>query len=118
MSASRRAVLTACALLVLVLLGAGCTSTAIGEVTYSNGTIIVPVTCTGEPGDAFVQVTIFEIKDFSQHELTFLQVPVTLRQGENEVLVAAPLPAGTYKLYVYVLKPGERQTATVRDIVV
>jgi len=118
MSARCRAIFFACAILVLVLIGAGCTSTAIGDVSYSNGTIIVPVTCTGEPADAFVQVTIYEIKDFSQHELTFIQVPVTLSPGANEVLVAAPLPAGTYKLYVYVLKPGERQTATIRDIVV
>jgi hypothetical protein len=118
MSARCRAILSACVILVLVLLGAGCTSTAIGDISYSNGTIIIPVTCTGEPGDAFVQVTVYEIKDFSQHELTYLQVPVTLRQGANELLVTAPLPAGTYKLYVYVLKPGERQTATIRDIVV
>ena len=105
-------------LIILLLLGAGCTSTAIGEVTYTNGTLLVPVTCSGEPTDAFVQVTVYEIRDLHQQEITFRQVPVTLRQGANEVLVPLSLPLGTYKLYVYILTPGDRQTATIRDIVV
>ena len=118
MSARCCTAITCLTLLVLTVIGAGCTSNAIGDVSYSNGTIIVPVTCTGNPGEAFVQVTVYEIVDFSQQELTSSQVPVTLRQGSNEVLVPAPLPPGTYKLYVYVLTPDNRQTATIRDIVV
>ncbi len=118
MSARCRALCSCCILLVLLLLGAGCTSNAVGDVAYRNGTIFFPVTCSGEPGDAFVQVTVYEIKNFHQQELTFLQVPVTLKPGENEVTVPITLPPGAYKLYVYILTPGERQTATIRDIVV
>lgn len=105
-------------LLVLFLLGAGCTSPAIGDVAYTNGTLLVPVTASTGSTDAFVQVTVFGIADLRQQELTFRQVPVTLRQGENEISVPLDLPSGTYKLYIYILTPGDRQTATIRDIVV
>lgn len=108
-----------CTLLVLLLLlGAGCTSPAIGEVSYVNGTLFVPVTAGSGSADAFVQVTVYEIADLRQQEMTFRQVPVTLRQGENEISLPLDLPSGTYKLYIYILTPGDRQTATIRDIVV
>ncbi|MCK9580781.1 MAG: hypothetical protein M0Q92_10085 [Methanoregula sp.] len=107
-----------CAILVLFLLGAGCTSTVIGDVSYRNGTILVPVTCTNEPVDAFVQVTVYEIRNLHQQEMTFLQVPVMLQNGDNEVAVPLTLQPGSYKLYIYILTPDERQTATIRDIVV
>ncbi|PKL64938.1 MAG: hypothetical protein CVV32_05120 [Methanomicrobiales archaeon HGW-Methanomicrobiales-3] len=107
-----------CTLLVLILLGAGCTSPAIGDVAYTNGTLLVPVTASSGSADAFVQVTVYEITDLHQQEMTFRQVPVTLRQGENKISVPLDLPSGSYKLYIYILTPGDRQTATIRDIVV
>lgn len=103
-------------LLIIFLLGSGCTSTTIGDVAYRNGTLAVTVISTGEPTDVFVQVTVYEIKDFQQKELTTRVAPVTLRRGENMVLVPGTLLPGKYKLYVYILKPDERQTATIRDI--
>lgn len=105
-----------CVLLILFLLGAGCTSNNIGDVAYRNGTVAVQVTSTGDTGDAFVQVTVFEIKDLRQQELTVFTSPATLHRGENIVMVPGTLPPGKYKLYVYILKPDERQTATIRDI--
>jgi hypothetical protein len=104
------------ALLFLFLLVAGCTSTTIGDVSYQDGTLLVPVTSTDEISGAFVQVTVYEIRDLHQQELTFFREPVTLHAGTNRVSVPAQLPPGTYKLYVYVLTPGDRQTATIRDI--
>jgi hypothetical protein len=105
-------------LLALILLGSGCTSTLIGDVTYRNSSLLIPVTNTAEPRDAYVQVTMYEIKDLHQQEMQVIQVPVTLTRGENEVIIPVTLPPGSYKLYVYILNPGERQTATIRDIVV
>jgi hypothetical protein len=107
-----------CAVLVLVLMGTGCTTTSIGDVAYRNGTIAVSLANTGEPGDAFVQVTVYEIKDLHQEKIAVLQTPVTLQRGQNRVLVPVTLPPGSYKLYVYILKPDERQTATIKDIIV
>jgi hypothetical protein len=116
---SRSNIPLACsAMLVLLLAGAGCTTTSIGDVAYRNNTLIVSINNSGAPVDAFVQVTVYEIRDFNQQKLTVLQAPATIRQGPNEVLVPAELPPGSYKLYVYILKPGERETATIRDIVV
>jgi len=107
-----------CTLLVLFLLVAGSSPPPLGEVSYANGTLLVPVTTSTESAEAFVQVTVYEIADLRQQEMTFRQVPVTLRQGENRISVPLGLPPGTYKLYVYVLTPDDRQTATIRDIVV
>jgi hypothetical protein len=104
------------ALLIIFLLGAGCTSNTIGDVAYKNGTLEVLVTSTGDPEDAFVQVTVYEIRDFQQKEVTTLVAPVTIQRGENVALVPGTLAPGKYKLYVYILKPDERQTATIRDI--
>jgi hypothetical protein len=105
-----------CTLLIIFLLGAGCTTNTIGDVAYRNGTLEVLVTSTGEPGDAFVQVTVNQVKDFQQKEVTTIVAPATLKHGENVVLVPGSLAPGKYKLYVYILKPDERQTATIRDI--
>ena len=110
--------LLACALVLILAAGTGCTSVTIGEVSYNNGTLTVPVTSPAGPVESFVQVTVYEIKDFHQQEMRTVQQPVTLAAGENPVQVPLSLDPGTYKLYVYILTPGERQTATIRDIVV
>jgi hypothetical protein len=115
MSVSGPAGVAGCILLILCLL-AGCTSATIGDVAYHNGTVTVRVTRDQEPGDAFVQVTVYEIRNFHQEEKTVFSTPVMLQRGENTVQVPGTLQPGTYKLYVYILKPGDRQTATIRDI--
>ena len=107
-----------CGVLIFVLLGTGCTSTSIGDTEYSNGTFVVPVSNSGETGDAFIQVTVYEIRNFSQQKIIVYQEPVTLRHGQNMVIVPGTLSPGNYKLYIYILKTDERQTATIRDIVV
>ena len=106
------------AFLLLALLCAACTSALIGDVTYADGSLQVPVINSGESTEALVQVTVFSVKDFHQEEQQVIQQPVVLRAGENRVRIPLDLPPGSYKLYVYILKPGERQTATIRDIVV
>ena len=104
--------------LLLGLVCAGCTSALIGDVTCLDGDLQVTVTNSGESSEALVQVTIYSIKDFYQEELQVIQHPVVLQAGENHIVIPADLSHGSYKLYVYILKPGERQTATIRDIVV
>lgn len=109
----------ACSLLLaLVLAGAGCTSTEIGDVAYSEGSLAVQVDNSGEPVETYIQVTVYEIRDFHQDLLQVIQEPVLLRRGESTAIIPMNLNPGQYKLYVYVLKPGERQTAAIRDIVV
>jgi hypothetical protein len=116
---ARCTAVAACSLVLLfILIGTGCTSSSIGDAAYRNGTLMVSVVNQGEPTDAFVQVTVYEIRDLHQEKSDVLQVPVTLRRGPNEVSIQKTLPPGRYKLYVYLLKPDERQTATIRDIVV
>jgi hypothetical protein len=118
MSAWNGPLLAGCAVLILALASTGCVSASIGDVAYRNNTLAITVINDGEPGDAFIQVTVYEINNFQQQKMTVIQVPYTLQRGKNIVPVPAILPPGTYKLYVYILKQGERQTATIRDIVV
>jgi hypothetical protein len=118
MSTRHGAVSVCCAVLILAIISIGCTTTTIGDVAYRNGTIIVSVSNAGDPGGAFIQVTVYEIKDLHQQKMTVLQTPVILQRGQNEVVIPGTLPPGTYKLYIYILKPDERETATIRDIVV
>ena len=36
--------------------------------------------------------------------------------GTNSIVVPANLPAGNYKLYIYLIQDGERKSAVIRDI--
>ncbi len=107
-----------CMLCIILVLSAGCTSLAIGDVTPTEQGIKVHVTNSDNPLQAGIQVRVFEIHDLGQQELTNTGVTVTLNQGENVVTVPVRLEPGTYKLYVYVTKNGERKTASIKDIVV
>jgi hypothetical protein len=105
------------ALCTIVLL-AGCIAVGIGESRYTDGGIEVHVTNAGEPAETYLQVTVYEIKDLRQQEAATLNTTVTLRKGENVVLVPGTLPPGSYKLYIYLIQNYDRKSAAIRDIVV
>jgi hypothetical protein len=116
MSASRS--LSLLAVVALIVLSAGCTSLAIGDVTYRDKGLSVHVSNSGDPVDAGIQVRVYEIKDLNQRELTVTGIPVSVKKGENEFTVPVMLEPGTYKLYVYLTVNGERRTAGIKDIVI
>jgi len=116
MSTSR--CLSLLAVVTLIVLSAGCTSLAIGDVTYHDKGLSVHVSNSGDPVDAGIQVRVYEIKDLNQRELTFTGIPVSVKKGENEFTVPVMLEPGTYKLYVYLTVNGERRTAGIKDIVI
>lgn len=107
-----------CVLCVLFIFISGCTSLAIGNVAQDKDNVIVHVTNTGDPVEAGVQVRVYGIEGMTQKELTTTQVPATLVRGENAVPVPVRLNPGIYKLYVYVTVNNERQTASIKDLVV
>lgn len=107
-----------CVLCIIFLLSAGCTSLAVGDVTAGQDRLTIHVTNPGEPVEAGLQVRIYQIRDMVQTELTNTGVPVTLARGDNAVTVPVRLAPGTYKLYVYVTINSERQTASIKDIVI
>ncbi|MFA4861953.1 hypothetical protein [Methanoregula sp.] len=107
---------TVFALLALMVLVAGCTSPGVGDVSYHNGSVWVTITSPSGPADAYVQVTVHQLKDFHQTEVAFFETPVTLVQGENVISVPGEIPPGNYKTYVYVIQNNERRTAVIRDI--
>jgi hypothetical protein len=111
----RPSLLLLCVLLVAI---SGCTTTAIGDARYSNGEILVNLTSSSETADAWMQVTCYRIEDLHQTEVLVVDSPVSLKTGESKITLPAHLEAGSYKLYIYLIRNGERNTAVIRDIVV
>jgi hypothetical protein len=102
----------------MVVLMAGCISMNIGEARYADGGVTIKISNTGEPADAYIQITVYEIIELHQKEIAVLNTPVALQNGENLVVVPARLEPGNYKLYVYLIQNHERRAAVIRDIVV
>ena len=103
---------------VLLVLLSGCVSTEIGDARYENNGIRVNVNSISPMPDAFMQVTVDEVKGLQQQESLYVTSPVNLTPGENTVFFPAPLQPGIYKLRIYLIQNGERKTAVIRDIVV
>ncbi len=118
MSQTAYPVLTCMLVLVLFPLCAGCLSTGIEDTWYSNHSIMMHISHTGDPADVYVQVTVYRVADLRQEMYTIVDTPARLANGENTVTVPVQLGPGSYKLYVYVLSNGDRKTAVIRDITV
>jgi hypothetical protein len=103
---------------ILAILCAGCVSTNVGDASYSNGSVMVRITNTGDPIPVTIQVTAYRIQDLHQQMYTIAGAPVTIPAGETVVTVPVELEPGTYKLYIYVLRDGDRKNAVIRDITV
>jgi len=106
------------ACLTLLLVSAGCSTLSVGDVTYGDGNLSVAIAGTGAPENIGVQVRVFALDEFGQREL--LTTGTTAQIGGNKDTVDIPvsLAPGRYKLYVYLTRDGERETAVIRDIAV
>jgi len=118
MSARLQIITAGLALLVLFSVVCGCVSSRIGDVSYTNGVLAATISNPGQPSNAFVQVTIYQITGLSQREQSFVMHPVKLNNGDNNVFIPLSLKPGTYKLNIYLIQDGERKTAVIRDITV
>jgi len=104
--------------LILLLVAAGCTTLSVGNVSYGAGNLTVTIANTGEPVDTGVQVRIFTLNEFEQHELLTTGTTVMLSGTGTTVTLPLHLDPGRYKIYVYLTTNGERETAVIRDITV
>ena len=96
---------------------AGCTTTTIGDVTYTGKEFVIIIEDSGPvSNDTYMQVTMYRISGFSQQEYGIVNARVTLIDGKNTVKVPAVLEPGDYKLNVYLIRDGERSSAVIRDI--
>jgi hypothetical protein len=109
---------TALAVLILFSFFSGCVSSSVGDVTYADGGLTASISNPGQPADAFVQTTVYQVDGLSQSEYTVVMTGVKLKNGENTVKIPVFLKPGTYKLNIYLIQEGERKTAVIRDIVV
>jgi len=104
--------------LLATVLCAGCMSTSVGDVGYSGQSIVIDITHAGEPMDAYVQVTVYRLTNLTQEQQEILGAPITILPGKNTLYVPARLDTGSYKLFVYIIRDGDRKTAVIRDITV
>ncbi|MFA5236917.1 MAG: hypothetical protein WC362_03570 [Methanoregula sp.] len=104
--------------LLLLLAAAGCTMLSVGDVSYGAGNLTIPIRDAGDPVDTGVQVRVYSLTDFEQHELLTAGTTVTLAGTENTVTIPLRLDPGRYKIYVYLTRDGQRETAVIRDITV
>jgi len=118
MSAPLQIISAGLALVVLFSVVCGCVSSSIGDVSYTNGGIVATISNPGQPTNAFVQVTIYQVTGLVQQEQSFVMHPVKLNSGDNNVFIPLTLKPGNYKLNIYLIQDGERKTAVIRDIVV
>ena len=118
MSAPSQIIQAGLALLVLFSVVCGCVSSSIGDVSYTNGGLGATINNPGQPTNAFVQVTIYQVTGLTQQEQSFVMHPVKLNKGDNNVFIPLMLKPGNYKLTIYLIQDGERRTAVIRDIVV
>ena len=85
---------------------------------YTSNGLAATITNPGQPTNAFVQVTVYQVTGLSQQKQSLVMHPVKLQTGDNDVFIPLPLQPGTYKLNIYLIQDGERKTAVIRDIVV
>lgn len=118
MSGNSSAILVVAVLVMMMTLSAGCVSTAIGDAGYDNRSVRMNISNTGEPVDVHVQVTIYRVANLTQEKYSVVSAPASLLTGDNTIAVPVDLSPGNYKLYIYILKDGDRKTAVIRDITV
>jgi hypothetical protein len=118
MSAPLQLITAGLTLLVLFSFVCGCVSSSIGDVSYTNDGLAATISNPGQPTNAFVQVTIYQVAGLSQQEQSFVMHPVKLNSGDNTVFIPLVLKPGKYKLNIYLIQDGERKTAVIRDIAV
>ncbi len=104
--------------LIVFVQACGCMSALVGDVSYGNGMLAVRITENAGPSDGSIQVTVYRIQDLHQQEYTVIGGPITLKEGGNTIAFPAQIEPGQYKLYVYLIRNGERTTAVIRDITV
>jgi hypothetical protein len=118
MSGSVVPVLAGCIVLVVLASFAGCTGTSVGDVGYSNHSLLVNISNSGDPAAVHIQATVYRITGAEQKISVITGTDATLEAGLNRVVVPVELEPGQYKLYVYVLSNGNRKNAVIRDIMV
>jgi hypothetical protein len=107
-----------CFLLVLLMVAAGCTSLSIGDVVYGAGNLSVTIAGTGAPAGIGVQVRVYKLDEFEQHELLTTGTTATITGPETTVEIPTHLDPGRYKIFVYLATDGQRDAAVIRDIAV
>ena len=105
-------------LLALLLIASGCTTLSIGDVWYSAGNLSIPIAGSGTPVNTGVQVRVYKLDEFEQHELLTTGITSTLKGTENTVEIPLRLDPGRYRIYVYLTTNGQREAAVIRDITV
>lgn len=102
--------------LCMVAWTAGCTGIGFGDMHYADGNLQVMVENPAEAVNGTVQVTVFEIRDFKQTEVTKIARSENLPAGTTTLTFPMDLSPGDYKIYLYFMKGNERTVSVIKDI--
>ena len=74
--------ITGIAVIFLVLFSflCGCVSSSVGDISHTNSGLAATVNNPGQPVDAFVQVTVYQVDGLSQQEYTVVMTGVKLEE--------------------------------------
>jgi outer membrane protein assembly factor BamE (lipoprotein component of BamABCDE complex) len=104
-------------LLVLAAIAcAGCLSVNIGDVSYSDGGFNVILTNEGNTTMRIVRMTVYETRDFEQHQIFQKSELVSVKEGTSRVFIPANLTKGTYKVYLSIATGDEQRYTVIRDV--
>ncbi len=105
-------------LLILCATLAGCMSASIGDISYQDESLQIRATNEEQTTQAVLQVTVYQIQDFTQTEFFKKAEFVQFEAGTHMYNVPVRLDTGTYKVYVYIIVDGDSKARVVRDLVV
>lgn len=85
----------------------GCVSVDAEDPVYVDGNLTTTIQYEGDTRDVWVQHTIYQVDGLSMTELNTSILPYTFSTGKQICEVPINLPAGSYKVHLYVLGRGE-----------
>jgi hypothetical protein len=95
---------------------AGCLSVNIGDVSYSDGGFNVIITNDGNTTMRILRMTVYETRDFEQHQIFQKSELVSIISGTSRVHIPANLTPGTYKVYLSIVTGDEQRYTVIRDV--
>lgn len=95
---------------------AGCLSVNIGDVSYSDGGFHVILTNDGNSTMRILRMTVYETRDFEQHQIFQKSELISVTKGTSRVYIPANLTTGTYKVYLSIVTGDEQTYTVIRDV--
>lgn len=103
---------------ILCVLGAGCATASVGDVLYTNDSLLITATNQDTSTQAVLQIAVYAVDNLTQTELFRKAEFVRFEQGTHQYREPVTLEPGDYKVYVYIIVDGDSKARVIRDLTV